>query len=417
MYNYVNLKTKTNGYTALHYAVYYPSIDTIKLLIEFGADIKAITNDGLNILHIACLAGNIVDVIYIIDKLGFDVNTTDNLGNSPLHWAVYSENKQCIEYLIKKGAKVNCEDKSGLTPMHMSLMNYHTKLVIPKMLLHKGGIENKVDGHSRSCIDYAKVMNNTQFIKEVEEKNSEASRFVINFLFSAFCFIIPSIFTFALFQFMNSWIPLFVYYSFLLLMIICSVFMFFSKPDYVLIVNETFKILDIINDAALVKNFCLLCNIEKQDNYTEHCLICDKCVDGYGRHSYFYHRCIGRNNIILSIINYIIVILFYLTNVVYALLVIILYKEDLTYDKNTIPFMLSHMSWLYQNVTKNFISVVILVYSIIVTVFLFIYLISEIKLASKIMKVQSRRKEMNEEIRAQANASKKIGKDGLLVIS
>ena len=33
------------------------------------------------------------------------------------------------------------------------------------------------------------------------------------------------------------------------------------------------------------------------------------------------------------------------------------------------------------------------------------------------MKVQSRRKEMNEEIRAQANASKKIGKDGLLVIS
>ena len=79
--------------------------------------------------------------------------------------------------------------------------------------------------------------------------------------------------------------------------------------------------------------------------------------------------------------------------------------------------MLSHMSWLYQNVTKNFISVVILVYSIIVTVFLFIYLISEIKLASKIMKVQSRRKEMNEEIRAQANASKKIGKDGLLVIS
>ena len=150
-YNYVNLKTKTNGYTALHYAVYYPSIDSIKLLIEFGADIKAITNDGLNILHIACLAGNIVDVIYIVDKLGFDVNTTDNLGNSPLHWAVYSENKQCIEYLIKKGAKVNCEDKSGLTPMHMSLMNYHTKPVIPKMLLYKGGIESINIKRSLTC--------------------------------------------------------------------------------------------------------------------------------------------------------------------------------------------------------------------------------------------------------------------------
>ena len=98
---------------------------------------------------------------------------------------MYSENIKCIEYLIKKGAKVNSEDKSGLTPMHMSLMNYHTKPIISKMLLYKGGIEKKVDGHSRSCIDYAKVMNNSTFLTEVDQKNSEASRFVVNFLFSA----------------------------------------------------------------------------------------------------------------------------------------------------------------------------------------------------------------------------------------
>lgn len=161
--------------------MYHPNIEPIKLLIEYGADPKLTTNDGLNLLHIACLSGNTIVVVYLIEKMNFDINEKDNRGTTPIHWAVYANNEQSVEYLIKKGAKLNVEDKSGITPLHMALMN--SKTTVLGALLFNGAEENKLDGHSRSCIQYAKAMDIKQFFDLVKEKNGRPISFLLNFIF------------------------------------------------------------------------------------------------------------------------------------------------------------------------------------------------------------------------------------------
>ena len=50
-------------------------------------------------------------------KNGVDVNRTDNMGRTPLHWASHLKEEQIVEELIKAKAKVNLKDKSADTPL------------------------------------------------------------------------------------------------------------------------------------------------------------------------------------------------------------------------------------------------------------------------------------------------------------
>lgn len=120
-------------------------------------------------------------VVYLVEKMSFDINENDNRGTTPIHWAVYANNEQSVEYLIKKGAKVNVEDKSGITPLHMALMN--SKTTVLGALLFNEADEKRLDGHSRSCIQYAKAMDIKHFFDLVKEKNGKAISFVLNFIF------------------------------------------------------------------------------------------------------------------------------------------------------------------------------------------------------------------------------------------
>ena len=60
-------------------------------LIENGAEINAVDNDGKNSLHNACLGG-ILDIVKLLIENGVGVNSVDNCGKIPLHYAC------CVEY-------------------------------------------------------------------------------------------------------------------------------------------------------------------------------------------------------------------------------------------------------------------------------------------------------------------------------
>jgi len=52
---------------------------------------------------------------------GADVNTQDDAGKAPIHYAVLSGSESVIKFLCEKGADVNTQDNAGKAPLHYAI--------------------------------------------------------------------------------------------------------------------------------------------------------------------------------------------------------------------------------------------------------------------------------------------------------
>jgi ankyrin repeat protein len=68
---------------------------------------------------------------------GADVNSADDAGWTPLHWAatIDFKNVQLVEMLVARGANVNAKAKDGSTPLAQAVQNGD----IAKFLIAHGG--------------------------------------------------------------------------------------------------------------------------------------------------------------------------------------------------------------------------------------------------------------------------------------
>ena len=69
--------------------------------------------------------GDVDSVKSLIEK-GADVNTENDWGCTPLHYAADSGYVDIAKLLIEHGADVNAKDSDGWTPLHYALKNGHT---------------------------------------------------------------------------------------------------------------------------------------------------------------------------------------------------------------------------------------------------------------------------------------------------
>lgn len=74
-----------------------------------------------------------------------DVNFTDKDGWTPLHWAIFKDNKDIVELLISKGANINAKDNRGMSPLNTAAWYGHKD--IAELLLASGAnISDKTNG-------------------------------------------------------------------------------------------------------------------------------------------------------------------------------------------------------------------------------------------------------------------------------
>ena len=116
--NYINKK----GQTPLFNATYYGNLDSMKILIDNGANVDAYMNDSNeSILTVAVgiakkSAKNTKAVKLLVDN-GVDINVVTAKGNSPLILAVQKGKYKIVKILLDSGADisiVNNQNKSAL---------------------------------------------------------------------------------------------------------------------------------------------------------------------------------------------------------------------------------------------------------------------------------------------------------------
>jgi ankyrin repeat protein len=112
------------GDGVLHVACRNADLNAVKALVKAGAKVKAPNGSGATPLHEACHYASLQTVKYLIQR-GADVGAATSAGRIPLQNAVKRKNTAIVEELCEKGVDVSCLAKEaqlrghGWTPLHL----------------------------------------------------------------------------------------------------------------------------------------------------------------------------------------------------------------------------------------------------------------------------------------------------------
>ena len=324
---FINTKNK-KGTTPLHYACFFGNIEVIKSLIEFGADIMAETEKGLNVLHYAAQGNqpNTLVYLYLFHKDNIFLEKPDNGGSTPLHWASFSLSIEMTLYLINYNVDINKQDKKGNTPLHLAVIKRSYKMV--QKLLQNGALNNIKNQMNQLPKDITKQKKEKKIyklllksekhqfcnIKAPTSKKSKSKRnLIIVFIFQFITFLIICFFMFPqiiVYIKLNNKIAQKIGYYFFSIFYIIYTIAFLIIFIKLIIIDPGRPVgysIDDLKELFCEKKikinlfeYCPKCLV-KISKTTKHCVICDKCCEGFDHHCYWVNNCVGKNNYYLFI--------------------------------------------------------------------------------------------------------------------
>jgi ankyrin repeat protein len=117
-----------DGWTPLHLAAFFGHLDLVRMLLDAGAPMLAISNNNEANLPInAAAAGRRIAVVRLLVERGCppDARASDQ-SYTALHLAANSGNEELIEFLLQSGADTNLKTGAGDTPHDLAARQGHS---------------------------------------------------------------------------------------------------------------------------------------------------------------------------------------------------------------------------------------------------------------------------------------------------
>ncbi|XP_018399546.1 PREDICTED: ankyrin repeat and death domain-containing protein 1A-like isoform X2 [Cyphomyrmex costatus] len=135
---------------------------------------RILKNDLL--LHEAVIK-NEADAVRKVLKETVDVDSRNNYGRAPIHWATSRGNTEIIEMLIQAKCDIEARDKYGMRPLHMAAQHGHRDAV--KMLINAGANVSAVNKKQHTLLMCGARGSNVAVVEylaeAVESLNGEAT--------------------------------------------------------------------------------------------------------------------------------------------------------------------------------------------------------------------------------------------------
>src|SRR5215831_6184822 len=139
------------GGTPLMTAAYYGNLNIVVLLLERGANVKAVNRDGGTALHYAARGGRSFEVVATLVSRGAPVNAQDQAGSTALMNGL--ENREITELLLTHGADVKLRTKGGETALQYAAGQNRVWLVKP--LIDRGADVNSGNNAGQTPLMWA----------------------------------------------------------------------------------------------------------------------------------------------------------------------------------------------------------------------------------------------------------------------
>ncbi len=117
-----------DGFSPLGLASFFGHSDTVKVLLEKGADVNQPSSNAWQVqpLHSAVAARSLEIVTYLLQN-GAEINAPQQHGFTPLHTAAQHGDGDMIKLLLEHKADINATTSSGETAMDIALKCKHTE--------------------------------------------------------------------------------------------------------------------------------------------------------------------------------------------------------------------------------------------------------------------------------------------------
>ena len=142
------------GSTPVLDSIRFNFIGIAKLLVEESSDcLQDYDNLGKSLIHVAAQSGHCAALKYLVVDCRHNINQP--CGNSkmtPLHYAAKEGNVEALKYIISLVDSVDCYDKFGRTPLHLSVAS--NKLLVVPLLLNAGADRGIRDTAGMYPMDY-----------------------------------------------------------------------------------------------------------------------------------------------------------------------------------------------------------------------------------------------------------------------
>ena len=348
---FINSKTE-EGLTPLHYTAYIGNLEISKILLQNGADVNAVTNLGKNIIHLSAEGNQPSYMIFYLFKKVIDISTQDNNKSTPLHWACYSGASDSVKFLIGLNAEINSMDKNELTPLHLAVLHNRKDIVIK--LLQNGAIKDVTNTRGETPLylawkkkykDIYNILDKKEFypLWSIEEPyifiepNDVYKKYIVFMFAFQQIFIILMILPFlrdALNIILNN--ILFALDILLFILLIKKDPGYTKKElkkrkDYNLIMSYKYPLMNLIEKNTDIRSYCPKCFVLVL-NGIKHCIICNKCVEGFSHHCFWINKCIGKKNILIYTI-FVCLTIAYALDSIYICLLSLFEFDYLTYEK------------------------------------------------------------------------------------
>lgn len=160
------------GLSPLMTAAQQGSVDVVKKLLDYGADVKFRNTSGKDSLMLACFAGQL-EVAKVLVKHGASWQNQDFSGSTALHWAVDGGNIEVVRWLLNNECQVDVKDyTSGWTPL-MRLAMVSGNIHIARLLIHHGANISSMDKDCKSVLMMAALNGQLDLVKLLIYKGAD----------------------------------------------------------------------------------------------------------------------------------------------------------------------------------------------------------------------------------------------------
>ncbi|WP_078544924.1 ankyrin repeat domain-containing protein [Litchfieldia alkalitelluris] len=126
----------SDGLAPLGFAAHYGNADVVKVLIDYGANINAISHSKISYipsntaLHAAIAGERNIEVIKLLLTNGADTTIFDSNGHTALHSAAFhDDNVEVLKLLLNHGVEVNAKLDDGVTALELAVEKGYERVV------------------------------------------------------------------------------------------------------------------------------------------------------------------------------------------------------------------------------------------------------------------------------------------------